>query len=183
MNNFKNRKKQGSGIIDIIKWIVTVLLAGALVLTIIQCVKLYEKNKELPDLGIYWQTRPPVAEKISTYQNIRIGDHEYSKISIRRAGADGVRILELKTPEDTLYIPDHIGSFKVTSVGAYSYEIPEYQNYIKENRTSPILAQLCWQQDPSTPQKIVIAEGVSEILPEAFEGVDVDSSSALLKTR
>lgn len=172
----KGMEKKSSVIAAVVSWVVTVLLAGAFVLTMIQCVNLYKKSRELPDLGVHWQTNPPVVEKINSYQDIRIDDHEYTKISIWRTGVNEVRILELKTQEDTLYIPDHIGNFQVTAAGAYSYEIPEYQDYIKKNRTSPMLGQLCWQQAPSTPQKIIIADGISEILPEAFEGVEIKKS-------
>lgn len=86
-----------------------------------------------------------------------------------------MRIISLKTKEDTLVIPSEIGGYAVTCIGGSWAELEEAVQAVRTTWETPDLGKIAWMEDPDKPYKrIEIQEGIRMVFHESFYGVKAD---------
>lgn len=131
--------------------------------------KRLNRNREISEI---LEQNPVKVNWLTTYTNISINNRNYTKISFFLDKEGYVRIAELKTKEDELYIPARLGNYSVLYVGAQHFELPEVVKYIRKNQKSPMLGQFSWMEDVNKKyEKIVVENGIKVLFREAFQGV------------
>lgn len=131
--------------------------------------KRLNRNREISEI---LEQNPVKVNWLTTYTNISINNRNYTKISFFLDKEGYVRIAELKTKEDELYIPARLGNYSVLYVGAQHFELPEVVEYIRKNQKSPMLGQFSWMEDVNKKyEKIVVENGIKVLFREAFQGV------------
>ena len=108
------------------------------------------------------------------YTNISVNGKNYTELSfvIEEGYA---RIISLKTEDSVLHIPSRIGQYDVLKIGGQYFEIPEAEDYARENKKTPMIGRCAWMGNEAAKyEKIVIEKGIRIIYAESFRGVKAD---------